>query len=28
LQSTGICPDVVIRLIATDGCCSIGVGQT
>ena len=24
LQSTGMCPDMEIRLIAAAGCCSIG----
>jgi hypothetical protein len=28
LQSTGIHPDVEIGLMAVDGCCSMGVGQT
>jgi hypothetical protein len=28
LQSTRIHPDVEIGLMAVDGCCSIGVGQT
>jgi hypothetical protein len=27
-QSIGIRPDVEIGLMATGGCCSIGVGQT
>ena len=28
LQSTGMRPDVEIRLIAAAGCCSIGADQT